>query len=68
MDMYTFLVLGQIPGTTVVINFQAWLVIASALLFVMIAGRTYVSIVGIKLKSVHNRTLLHATQLHQRVQ
>lgn len=65
--MYTFLVLGQIPGTAIVINFQAWLVIAAALLFVVISGRAYVSAMSIRLKSVHNRTLLHATQLHQRV-
>lgn len=66
--MYTFLVLGQIPGTDIVINFQDWLVMASSLLLIAVLGRAYALSLGLKVKSAHNRTLLHATQLHQRAQ
>ena len=62
----TFIVLGQVPGTDIVINFQIWLYCAVAVL----AGSIIFSAVRRSFGSTRTipftRTLLHATQLHQR--
>lgn len=61
------IVLGQIPGTNVIINFQVWLYSAYMLLaFVIVYLTTH------RLRTLNDdvfqpmRVPLHATQLHQR--
>jgi hypothetical protein len=70
--MYTFVVLGLIPGTNIQLTFDMWLQIISSLavatLVIWSAGSflkfyRYTN----ELLMNHLRTPLHATQLHQRV-
>jgi hypothetical protein len=66
--MYSFLVLGIIPGTNLTISFQAWLIAMAVILFAVLAfrlrhrGRLDTQVFA------WGRTLLHANQLHQRLQ
>jgi len=62
--MYSFLVLGLIPGTNLQITFKSWLVLA---------GWTFGSAVVYKYRAVLTpeaeavrRQILHASQLHHR--
>ena len=66
--MYTFLVLGLIPGTNVQISFQAWLAIMALL---PVAARVLKVPLGRLLemgKAATPRLPLPASQLHQRLQ
>jgi hypothetical protein len=68
--MYTFLVLGLIPGTNIQINFYAWLVIMVGL--IIMAYRLLPRVVRLvsacwrKLNNTSARKPLHASQLHLR--
>ena len=64
--MYSFLVLGLIPGTNLQINFQGWLnllglsLVAGTLLHVRMRRSLAAELINV-------RTPLHASQLHQRL-
>ena len=71
--MYSFLVLGLIPGTNIQIDFWAWIILMAGLLIATVLLKQYV------LRLVANwwhqfdetdgasRQPLHASQLHQRL-
>lgn len=65
--MYSFIILGQVPGTNIQIDFDIWLRVT---LLLLLAGAV------LQLLSVHRRFIsndyslrqpLHASQLHRRV-
>ncbi len=65
--MYTFLVLGIIPGTTLQITFQLWLQAAASVLAVGLTirlGLVHRQLVAAVI--VPTRVPLHASQLHLR--
>lgn len=64
--MYSFLVLGYVPGTSLQINFQGWLDIAS-LLAVAFMIRQYLKHRQLVNEWVQVRQPLHASQLHRRL-
>jgi len=65
--MYTFLVLGLIPGTNVQITFQAWLAIMAVLPFVAILAKSPVHRLLELGKAAEPRLPLPASQLHRRL-
>ncbi|MEK7599752.1 MAG: hypothetical protein AAB462_01825 [Patescibacteria group bacterium] len=68
--MYSFLVLGLIPGTNIAISFQVWLIIMAASLIGFMRARTRIEqfIVNIvdEIFGTPQRQPLHASQLHLR--
>ena len=68
--MYSFLVLGIIPGTNIQITFDMWLQLAElAIVLIGLAwGITHSREVRKLAKTVQRRLPLHATQLHLRAQ
>lgn len=66
--MYSFLVLGIIPGTNLVITFEAWLVFIDLLLGSYLAYRVWQRHQGLMFGplAIGNKTSLHASQLHLR--
>lgn len=66
--MYTFLVLGLIPGTNVQISFDAWLGIMAGLPFVAALLRTPLHRLVELGKAAEPRLPLPANQLHRRIQ
>ncbi len=68
VSMYSFIVLGIIPGTNIVISFETWLVTLVVALFIAVRYRRYVQAWGRAADLLPVRVPLHASQLHQRVQ
>jgi uncharacterized membrane protein YhaH (DUF805 family) len=66
--MQTFFVLGLIPGTNIQISFQAWLGIMAFLISTIAIYRRRLHGRNETFSSQWQRSLLHASQLHQRVQ
>jgi hypothetical protein len=66
--MYTFVVLGLIPGTNIQISFQAWLVIMAVLPFVAVMMRVPLRRFMELGKATAPRLPLPASQLHRRIQ
>jgi hypothetical protein len=67
--MYSFIVLGIVPGTNIQISFQAWLLMLAglvALIMVFIASHRLRRSMG--LQGLRLRQPLDANQLHQQVQ
>lgn len=64
--MYSFFVLGIIPGTNIQISFQAWLIIAAVITWGAYAAKGRLQ--QLRLVATPARQPLHASQLHQRVQ
>lgn len=64
--MYSFLVLGLIPGTNISISFQAWLVLGGLLLAARPAYKLYLRCQALMTESMV-RQPLPASQLHQRL-
>ena len=66
--MYSFFILGQIPGTSISISFEAWLIIMAAIGY---AVYRYWPIITKAINDTEKRLLarkpLHANQLHRRV-
>ena len=67
--MYTFIVLGLVPGTNFQITFNMWLICIEALLlafFLYMLGRRLIQI-GNKglLETATNRAIFPATRLHR---
>jgi hypothetical protein len=65
--MYTFLVLGLIPGTNIQISFQAWLVIMAVLPFAVRGLRSPMRRLLELGKAAEPRLPLPASQVHQRI-
>ena len=65
--MYTFLVLGLIPGTNIQISFQAWLDMAAALPFVAAFIKLHLYHRLTAASDIAIRQPLHASQLHRRI-
>lgn len=63
--MYSFFVLGIIPGTNIQITFQGWLDIIE--LAVALYGVAWLYRHRRAIKTAFARTTLHANQLHQRI-
>ena len=63
--MYSFLVLGLIPGTNIAISFQAWIALGVMLALALPGHRLYVRYH--QLVSTAARRPLHASQLHRRL-
>jgi hypothetical protein len=67
--MYSFLVLGLIPGTNVQISFQIWLVmLACSPLAILAFALRHRLRRAAELGSLSLRQPLYASQLHQQVQ
>ncbi len=67
--MYTFLVLGQIPGTNIQISFQVWLVILAGLVLAVMAFTLSLRVRrAFKRQAMRLRQPLSASQLHQQAQ
>ncbi len=66
--MYSFIVLGIIPGTNIRITFGAWLQFAVLIFAAVVTLKIYRKIKPMLLKLEPVRIPLHASQLHQRVQ
>jgi hypothetical protein len=67
--MYSFLVLGQIPGTNLQISFQAWLVMLACLpLLVLAFALLHRLRQSAQFQALALRQPLNASQLHQQVQ
>ena len=65
--MYTFFVLGIIPGTTIQITFQLWLdVVAGLSIIILLARLLYVHRSESVVTAASIRLPLHARQLHLR--
>jgi hypothetical protein len=68
--MYSFLVLGLIPGTNIAISFQVWLVVMVVALvgFMIVRKRIEQFIISIvdEMFGTPQRQPLHASQLHLR--
>ena len=68
--MYTFLVLGLIPGTNIQINFYAWIIIMSGLIITAYRLRPRlvqaISNWWHQFDKAPSRQPLHANQLHLR--
>ncbi len=65
--MYSFFILGQIPGTSITISFQAWLIITAVAIGVFIKLRPKIQMFFLQIeKVVYRRRPLHASRLHQR--
>ncbi len=64
--MYTFLVLGIIPGTNIAISFQAWLVITAVLSVLLLAVLPLRQLLSAGQARVA-RMPLPASQLHLRI-
>jgi uncharacterized protein HemY len=64
--MYSFLVLGLVPGTNIQISFQAWLYMAALLLLVVILLKSPLRRLLELGQASAPRLPLHANQLHQR--
>ncbi len=66
--MYTFLVLGIIPGTNIQISFQAWLVAASSALAIALMMRALWQVNAGWIANMQPvRQPVHANQLHRRI-
>ena len=69
--MYSFLVLGLIPGTNIQISFQAWLAIVAVLAIAVVKLKSqtlrHLRRVIQWGKATAPRQTLHASQLHQRI-
>jgi hypothetical protein len=64
--MYSFLVLGQIPGTNIQISFEIWLLSLGLLLLGSLAYRRLHQPANELSETItHNR--IHASQLHFRI-
>jgi hypothetical protein len=63
--MYSLLVLGIIPGTSIQITFQTWLNAAGIFLAAVILWRSF-RLAQYGAQTVPVRQPLHATQLHRR--
>jgi hypothetical protein len=61
--MYSFIVLGIVPGTNLQIGFSAWLIL-SGLALVTFRLRHQIGKLAVTVQAV--RQPLHASQLHQR--
>lgn len=61
--MYTYLVLGQIPGTNIQISFQAWVIIT---IMAIVFGPTIYRYFTADLNKNQAEEKLHATHLHTR--
>jgi hypothetical protein len=67
--MQTFIVLGIIPGTNIVLGFDAWLVLFCLLLIVgTVIIANHIKEVNQLVKSAITRRPLPANQLHNRFQ
>jgi|GEM_PF-1547022 len=66
--MYSFLVLGLIPGTNIQISFQAWLVIMPVLLVVAILLKSPLRKLIDFGKAVAPHEAMDASLLHHRLQ
>jgi len=66
--MYTFLVLGLIPGTNVQISFQAWLAVMAMLPFLAYLAKEPLRKILELGMAATPRLPLHASQLHHRLQ
>ena len=65
--MYSFFILGQIPGTSIQISFQVWLFLCAVALVVYIKLRPRIKLFFLEVeKIVYRRRPLHASRLHQR--
>ncbi len=66
--MYSFFILGRIPGTNISISFEAWLIIMAVVGF---AAYRYWPRINKFVRDTEQRLLarkpLHANQLHRRV-
>lgn len=65
--MYTFVVLGLIPGTNIQISFQAWLAMAAVLPVTAVLLKSPLSSLVAIGRAAEPRLPLPATLLHQRV-
>lgn len=65
--MYSFIVLGQIPGTNLSISFEAWILITILAAYFVFRKRKKISRFFDELENPHKyRKPLHANRLHQR--
>ena len=65
--MYSFLVLGLVPGTDIQISFTAWLILMPILVVVFLICRPLIRYYMIpRPQLVQMRVPLHANQLHRR--
>ena len=69
--MYTFIVLGIVPGTNIQVSFELWLLVIAEFFGSIIACWTLLKFYDLhRLSGKHSqpvRALLQATHLHQRV-
>ena len=65
--MYSFIVLGIIPGTDIQINFQIWLDAMVGLVLLALIAWLVMPKRSIKTDTFMPRTPLHASQLHFRI-
>jgi hypothetical protein len=66
--MYSFIVLGLVPGTNLQITFQAWLLVLAAVLALIVVIRvSYRLIVQLSMETIDVHQPLHANQLHSRL-
>ncbi len=65
-QMYSFLVLGRVPGTNLQISFQNWLVLAAVLAFAAIVIKLQITFRSEAYATATSRVPLHASRLHQR--
>jgi hypothetical protein len=61
--MYTYLVLGQIPGTNIQISFQVWIIIT---IMAVVFGPSIYRYFTEDLRKKTNQDNLHANRLHTR--
>jgi hypothetical protein len=66
--MYSFLVLGIIPGTNIQISFQAWLVMLALSPFAGLALKPRLLHMLEWGVAAQSHSPLHASQLHHRIQ
>ena len=65
--MYTFLVLGLIPGTNIQLSLQAWLGIMAGLAVAFVKLKPYAHRLVQWGQATAPRTIVHASQLHRRL-
>lgn len=65
--MYSFFILGQIPGTSISISFEGWIIIMAIFSYIAYRYWSHIRFILNKLDSyAYGRKTLHASQLHRR--
>lgn len=65
--MYSIIVLGQIPGTNIRISFLAWMYVVGFMIIALCMAKLYLMHRTLVDDGFYTRTILHANQVHQRI-